>query len=406
VLTLINPGNEQAVLSSFFSNFSNQGTLSAQSLASVAVSLNGQIAQRAVVATGTAHTSPVAAWASATKLIAEGPKPNDQNNEDSTSNPPPLTFPFARKKPLFAVSLNGFGQFQYQNQVTTKDALFPAYGLSSGGVILEVDYLGLEKALLGGAATYVYSKLNEADHLGSQTTQSVYGTAFAALLIDHLSIDLLISGSYNHNHVTRNFQELPGASITIPNVGTYQTRGIPGGAALGKYNSYQLVPHFDMNYEFGFRWFSLLPFLSSDCAITFERPFEEAGAGAIIASGCGTTTSLNTEIGSLTAFMLQNEAGLNFFEKWDLKENRGSFIFRQKLSYINRYFPAYIFKSKFLGTPAFQETSINFPTQNFFGSSAGIVYQGKSGYMVLTYEGMIGSGFVSNAVYLQVGRQF
>jgi hypothetical protein len=188
-------------------------------------------------------------------------------------------------------------------------------------------------------------------------------------------------------------------------LGAFRTPGIPGGTARSAYNSFQLTPHFDLNYELGFRWFSLLPFILSDCSIFFERPFKESGAGTFVFSACDKSASLNTQTDSFISFTLQSEAGVNLFEQLDL-DKRGKFVFRQKLSYVNRYLVPYILRTKFLGDATFRKTNINIPMQHFFGSSLEMIYQIKNSFISLSYEGMVGSGFLTNTAYVQIGREF
>lgn len=410
VLDLVPAIEVTSVLSAFLSN---QCGLTAQAIASISVFLNNQIGNKAQSTAAKAAGGPVAAWTRAKEYIAQASTPPQPPSQNSRSDvrmeeeyQPLFTLqPNLREQPYYSISLNTFGLFQNQDSVTTKDAFFSAYDTSSGGAIFSFDYLGFDNILVGGAATYVFSKLKQEENLGNQRIQSAYGTVYAGLIFDHLTIDFLVSGSYNHNHSTRNFPATPGKTVSVPPFGTFQSTGIPGGTARAKYNTFQLSPHFDLNYEIGFRWFSLLPFWTSDCVITFERPFTENGAGNFTFSSCGKNASLNTTTDSFVNYMLQNEVGINFFEQLDLKE-KGMFIFRQKTSYVNRYTLPYILRNKFVGADIFNATPIRLPMQHFFGSAVEMIYRIKNSYIILTYEGMVGSGYLSNGAYFHFGRDF
>ena len=190
-------------------------------------------------------------------------------------------FTLLGQAPKFSFSAHTFGQFQYQNEIQTNNASFSAYKTRSGGVSIELDYLGSENMLLGGAATYILHASCGNTKLGMQNTQSVYATAFAGWIFNSLTFNFLVTADYNRTHGVRNFPAIPGASITIPGVSlTFQTPGLPGGTAYSVYNSYQLAPHFDINYEIGFgSTLSLLPFLASDLSLPGKLPLLKQAGG-------------------------------------------------------------------------------------------------------------------------------
>ncbi len=230
-------------------------------------------------------------------------------------------------------------------------------------------------------------------------------------------MNLLVTGGVNTNFGKRNFTGIEPSAITliVPDFFnpipentteiTFQATGIPGGTAKAKYNSYQLTPHIDLNYEFNFKNFSLIPFISSDCNITFQDRFQEYGGGKFVFSACNTSINFDQIIDQLTTFLLQNEIGINFYEQIDLKKN-GLLVFREKTSYVNRYTIPYYLYSKQVGDLKFQKNYIDYPMEHFFGSSAEIIYRIKNTSLIFTYEGLLGSGFVSNAIFGRISQDF
>ena len=397
VIALLSPSELQSVLNSFFTH---QSTLSIQALSSITANLNYQISQRRFSTVVSGGSSVSSAWKNPRALFAS----NEETTKEQNSAP---FFTLLGNEPNFSFSTTLIGQFQYQDPITTSNASFSAYETRSGGVSIAFDYLGLGNALVGVAATYVYTHLGQAHDLGTQDTQSYYGTVYAGWVFDNLTFDILVTADYNRTHGVRNFPAIPGASITIPEVElTFQTPGLPGGTADSVYNSYQLAPHFDLNYEVSFNpSISLLPFLSSDFIIIWESPFSETGGENLIPSACGASSSLNLAYASYTSYFLQNEVGLNLFEQVDLLE-KGRFIFRQKISYVNRYTLPFTFREKFVGEAEFTATSIRLPMQSMFGSAVEMIYRLGTFSVNLSYESMIGSGFMLNAAFLRIDKDF
>ncbi len=394
IVDLLLPGEASVALSDFFAN---QCSFTLQALGSVTTSVNQQIVQQKKTAGG---TGAIAAWHRAKDLLVQA-EPVKQAPKKN-----PFIFSAMQQTPLFSISANAFGQFQHQAAVTLNAASLSAYGTSSQGLILGIDYLGLDTTLVGGAISYIYSDLNQPAKSGTQKTDTFLGTFYTGLLFDQLSLDLLITGGYNRNLGRRNSPGIPSATKTFPGTPySYTTLGIPASSSKSSYDSYQLTPHFDLNYEIGFDWISLLPFIQSDCVITFEKAFQETGGGFFEFSSCGKVYDFNNAVGSLLTFFLQSEVGVNLFEQLELG-NKGAFVFRQKASYVNRYTFPYILQLRFLSQTSFTDLLIDLPMQHFFGSSAEMVYRMKTTSIIFTYENLIGSGYMSNAVFLRFAQDF
>ncbi len=417
VISLLSPGSGAAALSTFFAN---QSVLTTQALGSIIYGLNDQCVRKR--GGGAAHVGgPVVRWMEEKNRLlvqnaADVPSPRASREEPAEAEKPvrPAFFPQKKKPPSYSLSLTPLGQFQQQDEILTSTAFFPSYRTKTGGAILGLDYIGMETILVGGAATYAFTDLTVGDGGGGQQTWSVFGTVYSSFTFDHFFFNLLATGSYNHNNAVRNFAPVPGETLEIQaatplgirTVYTFDTSGIPGGTAFSKYSTYQLVPHVDFNYEIGFGpSFSLVPFLLSDCSIAFTESIVETGDSVLALGTCGGGVSLNTEADSLTTFILQSEAGVNFFEQMKMTKGR-ALIFRQKLSYVNRYTVPYTSRSKLIDSVSYVETPIHLPMQHMFGSSAEVIFRRKWVSAILTYEGIVGSGYMSNAGYFRLAFDF
>jgi len=421
VVAFLLPGEEAAALTSFITNQSN---LTLQALGASATFINNLVSKRRAAGgapVAGAPKSPVAAWQREQKYIAlntdnhSGPnflpikktdKELDAAGADAMDMP---LLPTAPDKPLYSLSVTPLSQFQAQDSITTSTIILPSYKTYSVGTSVGFDYLGMETVLVGGAATYLFTELNQNDRLGKQNIHSAYGTLYSGFIFDQLSFNVLATGSYNYNAANRILLPIPGESFDIDvapgEAITITSTGIPGGTAKASYNSYQLVPHFDISYEFGFDWFSLLPFIQSDLAISFQDSFSESGLGEFTFSSCDINVALNTATDFLITFLMQNEAGFNFFEQIKIDDEK-TLILRQKASYVNRYIVPYSIDSKFLSDTEFTETDVMLPMQHFFGSAFEFIFRRNTQSIIATYEGMYGSGYLFNTAVLRFSNEF
>lgn len=419
VVSLLAPGQGAAALSQFFAN---QTVLTAQTLGSLTASLNANCLRKAE-GRAASPTSPVAAWYQQKNLLlAQGseeakpfiPEPEKEiKEEEEKPKFLPSAFPQKKQTPNYSISLTPFGQLQDQNQITTSNAILPAYGTQSWGAILGFDYIGLETILVGGAASFAWTDLTVSKGGGGQETWSVFGTAYSSFTFGHFFFNLLATGSYNHNSATRIFSPIQGETITIESVTplgvrsvyTFESTGVPGGTSFSKYNVYQLVPHIDFNYEIGLGSISLVPFLLSDCSLSFADSIVETGDSVLNPLACANKISLNTATDSLMTTIIQSEAGVNYFKQFD-KKIKGQLIFRFKGSYVNRYTVPYTLRSKLVDSIDYTKTSIHLPMQHMFGYAAEGIYRLNRFSTVLTYQGMVGSGYLSNAFYARFALDF
>jgi len=415
VVGILAPSDAEDIVQSFLRNSSILTNLAISNSTSA---LNDQISRkRSFSKSSDAKSSPVAAWHRAKNSI---------ESEKGQSNSPYLLarasdadlegvgegsvdlplLPSQPEKPLYAISLSSFAQFQQQDAIRTSKALFPSYDTTTLGFTLGFDYLGMERILAGGAATFVYTDLEQDKKLAEQDVSGFLGTLYSSFLVDQLSFNLLVTGGYNYNKGKRVIPEIAPETIVINEDIEVETTGLPGGIARSKYDTYQVVPHFDLNYEFGFDWISLVPFIQSDCAITFQTAFEEFDGPTITTPTCDIPTSLNTAVNCNVSFLLQNEAGFNLYEQVKMQDGASSIIFRQKGSYVNRYNVPFTFESKFVEEDSFTPLEVMLPMQHFFGSALEMIFQKKNTSIILSFENLVGSGYVFNMGLISWNRKF
>jgi len=407
----------------------DEATLTLQALGGVTSSLNNQIIRRArSESTSSSSGGAAVAWMDAHAALSDNPLAarsspppaigtGDENEEMELGLP---IGPTIKQESNYSLSSNVILQFQEQDEISKSNLFLPEYKTGTKGLTFAFDYLGMDTILVGAAGTYAYSEVSTIDKLSKQKVHSALGTFYSSFISDQLTMGLLVTGGYNYNSAKRivetgesealelTFETVtlgPDGPITVTQTVTFEPPQLPGGLASARYNSYQLAPHFDVNYEFGFDYISLVPFIMSDCIINFSDAFTETGIPTFEVSGCGDILSLNTETRSLITFMLQNEVGLNLFEQVKMDE-RGTLIFRQKASYVNRYTVPYNFDSKFITDTEFLILEIDLPMQHFFGSAFEVIYRYQELSIVCSYEGFVGSGYMSNAGYFRIGRDF
>jgi hypothetical protein len=105
------------------------------------------------------------------------------------------------------------------------------------------------------------------------------------------------------------------------------------------------------------------------------------------------------------ASVLRQEVGMNFFERWDLQE-KGSFVFRQKGSYVHLI--PFQHGSPSVNSPIIGGLPILLlpEAQNYGSLAVEMQYHTRTRNLVLCFEGFYGSGFVNDAVYLTYSQSF
>lgn len=306
-----------------------------------------------------------------------------QTDTDNAQNEKAGDFPsdslFAPNAPAlnpdnYAIWANTFSEWSRQGPLGDQPLFhYHIYGGAAG-----VNYLGFKSCAIGAGLIYDRINLSISQNLGKQEINYALGTFYASFPIHRFSINLAATGGFLFTTSYRNIK-----SDTF------------SGTAISKYPGYQVMPHMDMNYDFSINNIcTVSPFYQIDYAINIESSFKEYGAG-----------DLDMKESSVMASLLRQEVGLNFFEKWDLKE-KGLLVFRQKGSYVN----VNVFQH---GNPTAELVTVgSFPLlipsgfQNFGSWAAEVRYQSRSTNLILTFEGFYGDGFVNNAGYFTLSQGF
>jgi hypothetical protein len=307
-----------------------------------------------------------------------------QTNADDSQNEKAGEFPqdslFAPNAPLlekdnYAIWANTFSEWSSQAPLGAQ----PAFHYHIYGGAFGFNFLGFKSCAIGAGLIYDRINLFLNQNLGKQQINYALGTFYASFPIKRFSINLAATGGFLYTKSIRNVKE---PTFT--------------GTATSKYPGYQVMPHMDMNYDFSAgKICTISPFFQIDWALNIESAFKEYGAGIF-----------DLQESSVMASLLREEVGINFFEKWDLKE-KGLLIFRQKGSYVH----VNVFQH---GNPTIELVSVagSFPLllgngfQNFGSWAAEVRYQSRSTNLILTFEGFYGDGFVNNAGYFTLSQGF
>jgi len=298
----------------------------------------------------------------------------------------------------WSVWSSGFSLWAHQGAIKTN----PAFSYFSYGASLGCDYFGFKNCGIGGGLLYIHTDLTESQDLGTQTLDYAHGLFYSSFPIKAFTLNLGISGGW-HNTLNKRNIVYPGFSAT----------------AVSDFDGYQVIPHIDMNYDFSFGTWSISPLIQEDWAVDLERPWTEHRAAPY-----------NFKQSSQLSSVLRSEAGLNFFETWDLK-NKGLFVFREKVSYVNvapfqhkkvtaqlaevaspsqinvnTRMSSFTILCSSTANAAFE---VDIPTalQNLADIAAEIRYQSTSSFnALLTFEGQYGKGYRSNALFLTLSQAF
>jgi len=315
-------------------------------------------------------------------LVARTFDPSDlaygipRKNQSKSPNPYGSAQQLARNKYASAVWAEGVGELIHQNRA----ADIPSYSAKSAGCLFGYDRY-FEEAAASAGIGYVRTWLNEGGNAGRAEIDAYAAFLYGTYYHDNFYVELGFIAAGNDFRNRRNV--------------TY-----PGFAATAKSSHWcaQAVPHVGLGYDISWKSATLEPFVSFDASILYQSAFSEHGAG-----------TLNMTQKSTLSELLQTEAGFNAYEIVTRKDFE--FIFRQKLSYINKQ-PINIghIEAALVGFPfGFTVTSFN-KNQNLLSPALQIFFRKNNGFFAsLMYNGQfqIGDeGYISNEILLKLGRYF
>lgn len=310
-------------------------------------------------------------------LMAQNGQLQDQSEKGYAEFPEDSLFftgepMFSRNQ--YAIWTNTFSEWSRQLPLGSQ----PAFHYHICGLGLGINYLGFKSCAIGAGLLYDHIHLKEDLYPAHQDVNYGLGLFYASFPIRKVTINLAATGGFMYTKSTRTEPIGNGDSVT----------------AVGKYPGYQFMPHLDLNYDFHVGPVSFSPFYQIDYALSIQSAFDETGAG-----------DLDFSVSANRASILRQEMGMNFYEKWDLKE-KGLLVFRQKGSYVHlNSFQHGSPTAQLINTGTF---ALFLPSgfQNFGSCAAEVRYQFKATHLLLTFEGFYGDGFVNNAGYFTYSQQF
>ncbi|MBY0530319.1 MAG: autotransporter domain-containing protein [Rhabdochlamydiaceae bacterium] len=281
-----------------------------------------------------------------------------------------------KSKDKFSAWISGFAQYAHQKGKNQN----PTFHYLSEALLSGLDYQGENRSLVGGALGYAHTHLNQDHKFGHASINYYFASLYGKIFKDKFYFSPALWGFFDENTNTRSIS-FPGFSKT----------------AKANIFSWQLLPHLEVGYEGEFSWGKMIPFTSLDWAITWQRGYQEQGAGPFNAVSRAKNSS-----------MMRSETGLKFCEKWQF--TWGAFFLREKASYVfEKPFSTGTVNTAFVGTPgAFTVTAIN---QNLNLAAIGINFliaigKHKPVTIDLGYEGEFGSSYWTNELLLRIGKNF
>ena len=290
-----------------------------------------------------------------------------------------------QKEKLYDLWLTGFGDVASQNAQHQT----PGVDFTTGGILIGFDYnytdverVWLDTAMFGIAAAYTHTGFHEKGHAGHGSTNfgnlAIYGTAY----FNEWSLQLAAWNGYGNIHNIRD--------ITFP--GYVQT-------TTSSHNAYQGDLHARVGYDFNFVKLAtagtIEPFVSFDWVCDYEQSYRESGEGVF-----------DMRYKSRFSSMLRTEIGFNNYFSWIF--SWGEFIFRDKVSYVNKApFSVGLVNAAILGAPNFFTVDAFSNNQNLVSPSLEFAWKGNDNYYgSLYYEGEFGSGYISNELIGRIGVYF
>lgn len=276
----------------------------------------------------------------------------------------------------FSAWVTGFGEFAHLSAISQN----PSFNYLAGAVLAGLDYNQGNTDLVGCSLGYAHTYYYEAGSAGHGDTNSYVGSVYGSAHIKDFYFSPAICGVFNQTDNTRNisftgFSEKAHADIF----------------------AWQLIPHLEVGYEFAFSWGDVIPFISADWAINWQRGYQEHGASPFNAKQKANNSS-----------MVRSETGLKFSESWE--KSWGALILKEKASYVfEKPFGTGTVNTSFVGSPgSFTVTAVN---QNLNLGAVGLnflVAVGKKKLIKVDfgYEGEFGVNFWSNDITLTLSKEF
>lgn len=273
--------------------------------------------------------------------------------------------------------LSLFGNYVHENA----QHAIPSFSNTISGVLLGLDYHGIQDVVAGGGLAYAFNYVNYFKHLGHAEINQESAVLYASLNKSHFYMNAALwGGAFQSSNKRRSL--------------TFIT-------SKAKPTGWNLSPHLELSAPFfmtACQRFVIDPFVTLDWVHNWQYHFHERGAS-------GFNIILNNQY----AAIFRSEIGLRFFEH--LYYRWGRLIIEEKVSYVNKT-PTH----KGHGTASFIGANSSFGVETFNPSTQN---QGKVQlhaecipcdlndiYGSFDYQGEFGSCFQSHMLTLTLGKDF
>jgi len=270
--------------------------------------------------------------------------------------------------------MQGFGDWAHQK---SQDQT-PVFSFTNGGALVGYDFFGFESGMIGLAAGYFGTSLEDSGDLGSVTADSGFVGPYGTAYFDDVYVELGAFYTYSHIDTKRH--------IFFP---TFDS------IAKATHSSSQLTPHFSIGYDVGFCWGFLEPYVTLDYIADWENGFTETRGGL-----------MNMHVERRFSSMLRSEVGVQAYEDWNLCW--GIVVLREKAAYLSKApFDTGRVTSAFVGSPNSFTVETFTSNQNLFTGSLELFVKGNNGWFgALQYDGEFGSDYISNQCVAKLGKYF
>lgn len=257
----------------------------------------------------------------------------------------------------------------------------PDFSNKIAGVLAGYDYKGISDVVLGGAIGYAFNKTHYRQDLGNNSINQESLVVYASLNKPCFYANLALwGGAFQASNQRRTFN-----SIT--------SKSSPYG--------WNLCPHLELSTPIALtscQRYVIDPFVTLDWANNWQQHFKERGA-----------SGLNLTLRDLHISVLRSEIGLRLFETFHY--GWGRLVLEQKGSYVNR-----ITTNRGRGRVRFvgAGSAFNVKTITPYERNLGVVQVHlecvpaslSDVYASIDYQGEFGASFQSNALTLEIGKNF
>ena len=250
-----------------------------------------------------------------------------------------------KKKRIFHIWADGFGDSLHQNATTYANSPQFGYQSSTNGVVLGIDRNFAKHFYLGVLGAYTNTEVTWSGGHSSESISTGYGGLYFSTLGKIFYANTSVTCGWNDYNGERNII-YPGVHTTPKNA----------------HSGIQLLSHLDTGINLGWKGLTFRPFDSFDYITSKERGFKETGGGIY-----------NLTVSSSSSILLRNELGLQLASCFCI--GGAKLTLSPKISWVREMrIQGSNYTSKFINTEVPFTVTGYFPTRNLI--APGIVLSG------------------------------